>query len=132
MSNQQNPYQTGQVGGYPNYYFPQSSPAYYPNQPYRQPQQPQAQSEQRQTVQGMLPIERSYIENILRLNRGKHVSVYMTFDASRDWNSIVFKGVIEAAGSEHIILSDPETGKRHLLLMSYSNYVVFDEELTYE
>jgi len=127
LSNEQNPYEQG---AYPNYYFPQASPAYYPNhQPYRQMPQ---QTEQSPTVQGMLPIERSYIENILRLNRGKHVSVYMTFDASKEWNSKIFKGVIEAAGRDHIILSDPESGKRYLLLMIYLNYVVFDEEINYE
>lgn len=126
MSNEQNPYQHG---GYPNYYFPQTSPAFYPNQTYRQMPQ---QSEQGHTIQGMLPIERSYIENILRLNRGKHVSVYMTFDGSREWNSKVFKGVIEAAGRDHIILSDPESGKRYLLLMIYLNYVVFDDEINYD
>lgn len=118
------PYQS-----YPNYYYPQSSPAYYPAYPYRQmPQQNQTQ----QTVEGMLPIERSYIENILRLNRGKQVKVYMTFEQNKEWNAKIFEGRIEAAGRDHIILSDSETGKRYLLLMIYLNYVVFDEPINYE
>jgi len=83
-------------------------------------------------VPGMLPLEQSYIENILRLNRGKLATVYMTFENNREWNAKIFKGIIEAAGRDHIILSDPQTGKRYLLLMVYLDYITFDEELDYE
>ncbi|EIJ80247.1 spore coat protein GerQ [Bacillus methanolicus PB1] len=80
-------------------------------------------------VPGMLPIEESYIENILRLNKGKLATVYMTFE---DKESKVFKGIIEAAGRDHLIISDPQTGTRYLLPMVYLNYVSFDEEIEYE
>jgi spore germination protein Q len=43
----------------------------------------------------------------------------------------VIKGVIEAAGRDHLILSDPQTGTRYLLLMVYLDYVTFDEEINY-
>ncbi len=80
---------------------------------------------------GMLPLEQSYIENILRLNRGKLATVYMTFENNKDWNSKIFKGIIEAAGRDHIILSDPQTGMRYILLMVYLDYITFDEEIEY-
>lgn len=83
-------------------------------------------------VPGMLPIEQSYIENILRLNKGKLVTVYMAFEGSQEWNSKVFRGIVEAAGRDHLILSDPETGYRYLLPMVYFNYAVFDEEIQYD
>lgn len=83
-------------------------------------------------VPGMLPIEASYVENILRLNKGKLATVYMSFEGSREWNSKVFKGIIEAAGRDHLILSDPQTGMRYLLLMVYLDYVTFDEEIEYD
>ncbi|WP_078378563.1 spore coat protein GerQ [Sutcliffiella halmapala] len=83
-------------------------------------------------VPGMLPLEQSYVENILRLNRGKLATAYMTFENNREWNAKIFKGIIEAAGRDHLILSDPQTGKRYLLLMVYLDYVTFDEELDYE
>ncbi len=76
--------------------------------------------------------EESYIENILRLNRGKMATVYMTFENNSEWNAKVFKGIVEAAGRDHIVLSDPQTGRRYLLLMVYLNYITFDEELNYE
>ncbi len=103
-----------------NYYqFPQFPQPYYPpmyQQP--QPQQPQFQDEQ------------SYIENILRLNLGKMVSVYMNFENSQ-WGSKVFKGKLEAAGKVHIIISEPQTGIRYLLLSIYLDYITFDEEINY-
>ena len=101
-----------------NYYqFPQFPQPYYPMyQP--QPQQSQFTDEQ------------SYIENILRLNLGKMVSVYMNFENSQ-WGSKVFKGRLEAAGKDHIIISEPQTGIRYLLLSIYLDYITFDEEINY-
>ena len=43
-------------------------------------------------VPGMLPVEQSYIENILRLNKGKLVTVYATFENNTEWNAKIFKG----------------------------------------
>lgn len=75
--------------------------------------------------------EQSYIENILRLNRGKIATIYMNFENS-EWGSQIFQGIVEAAGKDHIIISDPNTGVRYILLMIYLNYITFDEEINYE
>jgi len=77
-------------------------------------------------------VEESYVENILRLNRGKMATVYMTFENNSQWNAKVFKGIVEAAGRDHIILSDPSTGMRYLLLMINLDYITFDEPIAYE
>ena len=66
---------------------------YQPSGTYVQPQQmtqQQQQAMQQQTAQaaqaqyaisqGMLPLEQSYIENILRLNKGKQATVVMTYE----------------------------------------------------
>nr|WP_245946542.1 spore coat protein GerQ [Paenibacillus cellulosilyticus] len=76
--------------------------------------------------------EESYVENILRLNRGKVGTFYMTYENNREWNAKIFKGVIEAAGRDHIIISDPTTGMRYLLLMLNLDYVTFDGPINYE
>ena len=76
-----------------------------------------------------LPIEQSYIENILRVNKGKKVSVYQSFADAGQWKDKVFTGIIEQSGRDHIILSDPITGKWYLLLMIYVNYIEFDEPI---
>ena len=74
--------------------------------------------------------EQSYIENILRLNLGKTISVYMNFENSQ-WGSKIFKGKLEAAGKDHIIISDLNTNMRYLLLTIYLDYITFDEEINY-
>lgn len=77
------------------------------------------------------PTEQSYIENILRLNRGKKVNVYMTFPDANEWRDRIFSGIIEQSGRDHLILSDPTTGKWYLLLMIYVDFVEFDENINY-
>lgn len=74
--------------------------------------------------------EESYIENILRLNRGKLGTFYFTFENNKEWNAKIIKGYIEAAGRDHLIISDP-SGKRYLMLLIYLDYVTFDEEINY-
>ena len=76
-----------------------------------------------------IPDEQSYIENILRVNKGKKVSVYQSFADAGQWKDRVFTGIIEQSGRDHIILSDPNTGKWYLLLMIYVNFVEFDEPI---
>jgi spore germination protein Q len=75
--------------------------------------------------------EESYVENILRMNLGKKATVYATYENNSEWNAKVFTGILKAAGRDHIILSDPETGERILLLMVNVDYITFDEELNY-
>lgn len=78
-----------------------------------------------------LPMEQSYIENILRLNKGKKVTIHMTFPDSEQFKDREFTGIIEQSGRDHIILSDPNTGKWFLLLMLYVDFITFDEQINY-
>ncbi|WP_416147831.1 spore coat protein GerQ [Salipaludibacillus sp. HK11] len=139
-----------QLGGYPNNQQMPQMPMQQQPQAYQQPQQPSQQlpgtpmppppqfAQQGQgpptmpDMPGMLPIEQSYIENILRLNRQRVGTFYMTYENNEKWNAKIFKGVIEAAGRDHIILSDPQTDKRYLLLMVNLDYVTFDDEIEYD
>lgn len=84
-----------------------------------------------QVVPQQLPEEQSYIENILRMNLGKHATIYMTFENNSQWNAKIFKGILEAAGRDHIVISDPKTGMRYLLLMVNLDYITFEEPLNY-
>lgn len=125
--NQYNPYSQygGQQSQGQNFNMPQSGGNYIPS-----PTNAPAPSSQ--NVPGMLPMEESYIENILRLNKGKVATVYATFENNKEWNAKVFKGIIEAAGRDHLILTDPQTGMRYLIPMIYLDYITFDEEIEYE
>lgn len=75
--------------------------------------------------------EQSYIENILRFNRGKMVKVHMTFPDSAEWRDRIFTGVLEHAGRDNIVVSEPSTGKWYLLLKIYLDYVEFDEPIIF-
>ncbi|UUZ83982.1 spore coat protein GerQ [Paenibacillus sp. P26] len=83
------------------------------------------------TIPGQPPLEQSFVENILRLNLGKMATFYMTYENNTQWNAKIFRGRIEAAGRDHIVISDPQTGMRFLLLMVNLDYVTFEEELKY-
>ncbi len=78
-----------------------------------------------------LDMEQSYIENILRLNKGKRVKVYVSYPDSTEWRDRIYNGIIEEAGKDHLIISDPNTGKWFLIRMIYLDYVEFDERINY-
>lgn len=75
-------------------------------------------------------VEESFIENILRFNKGKVATFYFTYQGNDQWNARVYRGRIETAGRDHLIISDPK-GKRYLLLMANLDWVEFDEEVVY-
>jgi len=77
------------------------------------------------------PMEMSFIENILRLNRGKVATIYISFPDSEQWRDKSFTGVIEEAGRDHIIISEPKTGTWYLLKLIYVDYISFDEKIEY-
>lgn len=83
------------------------------------------------TIMNDLPLEQSYIENILRLNKGKQVRIHMTFPDSTEFRDREFTGIIEQSGRDHIIISEPSTGKWELLLMIYVDFITFDEKINY-
>lgn len=117
------------------YYYPYSYPTFYRE---GETMPPQVSSGAIVTPGGATVVppaptyEESYIENILRLNRGKLGTFYMTYENNSQWNAKIFQGIIEAAGRDHIIISNPHTGERYLLLMINLNYVTFDEPIAYE
>jgi len=76
-------------------------------------------------------MQQSYIENILRHNKGKLVKAYASYPDSESCRDKVFEGIIEQAGRDHLILRCPSDGKWYLILMIYLNYVEFDEAIDY-
>ncbi|WP_338749334.1 spore coat protein GerQ [Bacillus sp. FJAT-52991] len=76
-------------------------------------------------------IEESFIENILRFNKGKVGTFYYTYQGNDKWNAMIYRGRIETAGRDHVIISDPANGKRYLLLMANLDWVEFGEQIKY-
>lgn len=81
--------------------------------------------------QSQLPMEQSYIENILRLNKGKRVNAYVSYPDSNEWRDKVYSGIVEEAGRDHLIISDPISGNWYLIRMIYLDYVEFMERINY-
>jgi spore germination protein Q len=75
--------------------------------------------------------EESFIENILRFNKGKIGKFYFTYQGNDKWNAMVYRGRVETAGRDHLIISDPSSGKRFLLMMANLDWVEFDEQINY-
>ena len=84
-----------------------------------------------QSVSSLNDEEQSYIENILRLNKGKLGKFYMSYPDSEQYRDKVFTGIIEQSGRDHIIISEPSTGRWYLLLIIYLDYVEFDEQINF-
>ena len=133
----QNPYTTNQQTktiqnqtGQPYYQQPQI----LPNQTQFYQQQPQAYPnliEQNQTNSNTV-LELLNINDILNLNKGKVGTFYFTYTNSSEWRDRVYKGVIETASKDYLIISDPKTGRRYLFQSVYLDWVEFDEEISYE
>lgn len=78
--------------------------------------------------------EESYIENILRLNRGKLGTFYFSFEhpvTEGGKNTKTVRGYVEAAGRDHVILREAQTDHRYLFPMIYFDYAQFDEQMNY-
>ena len=69
----------------------------------------------------------SYYDDILKNNKGKKIIIYQSFNSSNE--AKVFNGVLEENGSDYIIISDPVSGRWHLLFSRYVNYIEFEEEI---
>ncbi|RYL94058.1 spore coat protein GerQ [Sporolactobacillus sp. THM19-2] len=110
---------------FPSYTIP-VPPAGQPQSPQQMPQTPPGQA-------GFPPgfVEQSYIENILRLNLGKQVTVYATFEGNPEWTARTFTGTLEAAGRDHVIIEDEETTVRSLIPMVFVNYITFTGPIDY-
>lgn len=102
---------------------------YYPNPTFPQIGNNNNQDESINPV--LYDNEQSYIENILRLNKGKKVRAFVSFPDSSEWKNKIFEGIIEEAGRDHLIVSNPNTGEWYLILMIYLNYVEFNDRINY-
>lgn len=114
---------------------------YYWNPNY---QQPNYYNQQQQTTPppttipsgrppGLPQGERSYIENILRLNIGKPGIFHFSFanTAGETLNTRNIKGTVKAAGRDHVIVTESSTDNDFLFPMIYFDYAEFDEPMEY-
>ena len=87
---------------------------------------------QEQEMSTNLPMDQSYIENILRLNIGKKAKVFASFPDSTEWRDRIYDGIIEQAGKDHVVMSSPSLGDWYLIPMIYVNWVEFEEPINFK
>ncbi len=80
--------------------------------------------------------EESYIENILRLNRGKVGTFYFTIPSgnvseTEGGTTRVVQGAVVEAGRDHAIIAETGTGHTYLFPMIYFDFAEFTEPINY-
>ena len=65
-----------------------------------------------------------YIDNTIKRNIGKKAKIHTTFPNNKEQ---LFEGIIENSGKDHIIISNPNTGKWNVIPFLYLNYISFEE-----
>lgn len=77
--------------------------------------------------------ERSYIENILRLNIGKPGTFHFSFAdvTGEEKNTRNITGTVKAAGRDHVIVTDSRNRHDFLFPMIYFDYAEFNEPMEY-
>ena len=78
-----------------------------------------------------ISMQQSYIENILRLNKGRKIKAYVSYPDSSAWQNKVYEGIIEEAGRDHLIIRDNTNNLWYLIRIIYLNYVEFMEPIIY-
>jgi spore germination protein Q len=70
-----------------------------------------------------------HIEELLKFNKGKKITIHMGFPNSNEHKDIT--GILEQSNEEYITLSNPQTGVWHILPTIYIDYISFDENINY-
>lgn len=71
-----------------------------------------------------------FAESIFTLNRGKRVSVHLSYPDSLEWRDRVFTGTILADGRDYLLLQQDDE-QIVLLWLIYINFAYFDETASY-
>ena len=105
----------------------------FPGSNYQTPQTPPGNISINDVSNTSIPLtmEQSYIENILRLNKGRKVKAYVSYPDSSAWQNKVYEGIIEEAGKDHLIIYDNANNLWYLIRILYLNYVEFMEPIIY-
>ena len=84
----------------------------FPGNNYQTPQTPPGNISINDVSNTSIPLtmEQSYIENILRLNKGRKVKAYVSYPDSSAWQNKIYEGIIEEAGKDHLIIYDNGIG----------------------
>ena len=75
--------------------------------------------------------EELYLDSILKLNKGKMIKLNVTIPGSIEWQDQIFEGILESAGKDNIIISNPNTGQWNIIPLIYLDYITLEEPVKY-
>ena len=75
--------------------------------------------------------EQYYIENIIKLNKGKPAKIHITAPSNKEWQEKIFEGTIKEVGNDYIIITEELTGQAKLIPLIYLLYISFPESINY-
>lgn len=78
-----------------------------------------------------LPLEESYMDSLIRNNIGQQVCIYISIPNSNDFSDFKFNGILEQSGKDYVVLSEPSSGKWHLIPSHFINFITFSENINY-
>lgn len=84
--------------------------------------------EQEEAIVAQQRTERNFSEDFLSKNKGKKITVYLTFEGNNQWNAKKVTGTLREVGRDYFVLRDQATGRDHMFLNINLNYVVFDDQ----
>ena len=68
------------------------------------------------------PINNNYVDEYLKINIGKKIEAHVSFSDSIEWRDSVFKGFLESAGKDYIVINSDN--KKHIIWSIYLDYIV--------
>lgn len=75
-------------------------------------------------------LEPIYAENIFHMNRGKRVSIYLSYPDSVEWRDKVFTGTVLREGNDYVMI-EQDDGNKVLIWLVYINYAIFEKTASY-
>lgn len=71
------------------------------------------------------------LENILKINKGKRINAYISFNNSSEWQNKIISGIIENVGSNYLAMSVPSNNYWYLVKIENLDYIEFMEKIIF-
>lgn len=75
-------------------------------------------------------LDSNYVESVFYGNKGKRVSIYLSYPDSVEWRDKVFTGTILKNGRDYVMIQQDD-GNIILIWLVYINYAIFDKTASY-
>lgn len=67
-----------------------------------------------------------YPDNFLSINKGKNITMYVSFQNSKEWKDTIFKGIIIDSNDLYTLLKDINSGNTIMVYNTNIDYIIFN------